>query len=72
MRLIWIILRWAGTILKWVVTSILVVILFGALWFGAIESYLFFTRSEAKARVAAQEQFVKLCDEYKLEFISRA
>jgi hypothetical protein len=65
MRLIGIILRWAGT-------SILVVILFGALWFGAIESYLFFTRSEAKARVAAQEQFVKLCDEYKLEFISRA
>lgn len=71
MRSIWIIFGWAGTILKWVVTSVLAlvlaVVLIGALWLSLGESYAYYTRSEAKARDFATVWFVERCDEYDLD-----
>jgi hypothetical protein len=55
MRYVWKTIRWGGII-------VLLVLLVGAGYFGSVESYIYFTRSESKARAAAQVQFLKICD----------
>jgi hypothetical protein len=67
MRFVGVVVRWAWIIVRWAGSAVLLVALFGALYLGAVESYFYITRTEAKGRAAAQVQFVKLCDEYKLD-----
>ena len=46
---------------RWTIGTVGVCLLAGALCLGSAETYLYLTRSEPKARAAAQELFVRLC-----------
>jgi hypothetical protein len=54
-------------ILRWVGFAAAAVLLGGILYFGVVESYIYLTRSEAKARAEAQGQFVRICDQLDLD-----
>jgi len=60
MGYVWKIVRWACIIA-------LLVLLVGAAYLGSVEFYTYFTRSEDKARAAAQVQFLKICDRYEFD-----
>jgi hypothetical protein len=54
-------------IFQWPVLFGLVVVVGTVVYFGAIETYIYFTRSEAKAQTAAQTMFLKICESEKLD-----
>ena len=60
MEFVWKIVRWGS------ITALLA-LLVGAAYLASVESYIYFTRSEAKARTAAQVQFMKICGRYELD-----
>jgi hypothetical protein len=55
-------LKIAWKVLRWIGFVGLVAILGPIFYFGSLEGYEYLTQSEAKARTAAQEMFLKICD----------
>jgi len=60
-------MKYVRKIILWGGIILLAVPLFGAAYFGSVEFYIYFTRSEAKARAAAQVQFAHICKQYELD-----
>ena len=60
-------MRFVIKAVKWAVSIFLLALTIAIIYFGSIESYVYFTRSEAMAQVAAEAMFVELCREYGLD-----